>query len=375
MKTQTLNRPSINANLMDLPILKNFNKDEIVTKIDTFRKGEFTLFQALKLAIFGGLAWCVWTYVLPPLFVAIGTTLATVATGVIIVGTILCAPAIVRHIRNFARFLHKKAINYDPFAQFEISRQKMIVQQEEFRASKGKIMALKQDMEIEADKSEKEATAGQAKVVSLQGKAEKIKLAIEELIKNGGVAAKAEDDYVNYNAELQKILGQSTQTIAKLNQSKDFVQKYGSRASIMKKFLQKMTMAETSMEIKISDFDVTIEMLKKDYTFGQKANAATSAAKSALSSSKGWEFDYAFEVVTSTIAADIANTAGNLRDIDSLTSQYAMDSDELYANLNLIADKIKTGVDVVPQAKQYSLPDHKLSSSDKIKSGGFENIF
>jgi hypothetical protein len=160
-----------------------------------------------------------------------------------------------------------------------------------------------------------------------------------------------------------------------MTQAKDFVQKYGSRAAIMKKMGQKLTMVETAMEIKISDFDATIEMLKKDYEFGQKANAATTAAKSALGFSKGWEFDYALDVVTNTISADIAMTAGNLKDIETLTSNYTLDSDELFANLNQIADKIKVGADIVPTAKQYANPEYKLTSSDKQKSGGFGEMF
>ena len=51
-----------------------------------------------------------------------------------------------------------------------------------------------------------------------------------------------------------------------------------------------------------------------------------------------------------------------------------MDSDELYDNLNLIADKIKIGEDIVPTAKQYANPEYKLSSSDEMKSGGFADI-
>jgi hypothetical protein len=134
-------------------------------------------------------------------------------------------------------------------------------------------------------------------------------------------------------------------------------------------------MVETAMEIKIQDFDATIEMLKKDYEFGQKSNAATSAAKSVLGFSKGWEFDYALDVVTSTIAADIAMTAGNLRDIETLTTNYNLDSDELFANLNQIADKIKVGQDIIPDAKQYSNPEYKLTRDDKLKSGGFGDLF
>jgi hypothetical protein len=41
--------------------------------------------------------------------------------------------------------------------------------------------------------------------------------------------------------------------------------------------------------------------------FGQQGKDATNAVKGVLMFSKGWQFDYAMEVVTSTIAADIAN--------------------------------------------------------------------
>jgi hypothetical protein len=116
-------------------------------------------------------------------------------------------------------------------------------------------------------------------------------------------------------------------------------------------------------------------MLKKDYEFGQKSNAATTAAKSAMGFTKGWEFDYAVDVVTSTIAADIAITAGNLKDIESITSNYTLDSDELYANLNAVADKIKIGTDIIPDASQYSNPEYKLTQSDNLKSGGFGDMF
>jgi hypothetical protein len=129
------------------------------------------------------------------------------------------------------------------------------------------------------------------------------------------------------------------------------------------------------MDIKIQDFDATVDMLKKDYEFGQKSNAATSAAKSAMGFTKGWEFDYALDVVTSTIANDIAITAGNLRDIETLTSNYSLDSDELYANLNAVADKIKVGQDIIPEAKQYSNPEYTLTQSDRVKSGGFGDLF
>lgn len=363
------------ANLMELPILKNFDNSQIAKTTNSFRKGEFTLYTALKVGFFGAILWALWTYVLPPVFVAMGQFLALAATGIMIVGLIMLAPVIAKGIRLFARALHKSLIRYDPFAQLEVERQKLIQMVNTFRVAKGKIAGLKQEMEIEADRAEKEASSGQAKIIALRGKAEKIKVDMDNMIKERGVSAKGDDDYVNCASELQKILAEYQRAENKLNQSKDFVQKYGSRANIMKKMGQKLLMVETAMDIKVLDFDSTVEMLKKDYAFAQKSNEATTAAKGAMLFSKGWEFDYALEIVTSTIAADIAVTSGNLKDIDMLTSQYSMDSDELYTNLNLIADKIQIGTDVIPTAKQYNNPEYVLTQSDKLKSGGFQELF
>jgi hypothetical protein len=375
MQTQTQTKTTLNANLAGLPILKHFDQNEISTKVDNFRKGEKNLFWFFKLAALVGVGYLTWTYVLPPVFVAIGQMLAVAATAVLVVTGIIMAPVILKGIRLFTRAVHKALIKYDPFAQLEVEKQKMLDNQRTFRIAKQNIASLKTEMEAESNNAEKEAESGQTRIIALQGKAEKIKLGMDEMVKKLGIAAKAEDEYVNYASELQKVLAEAQRVANKLNQSKDFVQKYGSRAAIMKKMGQKLTMVETVMDIKIQDFDATVDMLKKDYEFGQKSNAATSAAKSAMGFTKGWEFDYALDVVTSTIANDIAITAGNLKDIETLTSNYSLDSDELYANLNQIADKIKVGQDIIPDAKQYSNPEYQLTSSDRTKSGGFGDLF
>lgn len=376
MSTQTkTSTTTLNANLAELPILKHFNQNEIATKVDNFRKGEKGMFWFFKLAALIGVGYLTWTYVLPPVFQAIGQFLAVAATGVLIVAGIIMAPVILKGIRLFTRAVHKALIKYDPFAQLEAEKVKLLENQRMFRISKQNIASLKTEMEAEADKAEKEAESGQTRIISLQGKAEKIKLAMDQMVQKMGTAAKAEDEYVNYASELQKVLAEGQRVANRLNQQKDFVQKYGSRAAIMKKMGQKLTMVETVMDIKIQDFDATVEMLKKDYEFGQKSNAATTAAKNAMGFTKGWELDYALDVVTSTIANDIAITAGNLKDIETLTSNYSLDSDELYANLNVIADKIKVGQDIIPEAKQYSNPEYVLTQSDRVKSGGFGDLF
>lgn len=376
MSTQTQTKTSsLTANLSSLPIMKHIPQNEIVTKIDTFRKGEKNLFWFMKLAAFGAIGYLSWVYILPPIFKAIGQVLAVAATAVLVVGLVIFAPVIIKGIRLLTRSLHKALIRHDPFAQLEQERAKMETNKVLFQKAKGNISQLKHEMEVESENSRKEAEGGETKFLTLQGKAEKIKKQMEDLIATHGVAAKAEDEYVNLASEFQKTVAEAQRVSNKLAQAKDFVQKYAVRANIMKKLGHKLTMVETAMEIKISDFDATIEMLKKDYAFGQKANAATSAAKSVLGFSQGWEFDYALDVVTSTIAADIAMTAGNLRDIETLTSNYTLDSDELYNNLEAVANKIKIGEDVIPDTKKYNNPEYQLTQSDRVKSGGFGEMF
>jgi hypothetical protein len=374
-QTQFKQPTTLNANLMELPILKHFDQNQIATKVDTFRKGEKNLFWFMKLAAFGAIGYGLWKYVLPTVFQAIGHMLAVAATGVMIVGLIIAAPVILKGLRALTRSLHKMIIRHDPFAQLEIERHKMISNQTTFRVAKGNIAQLKNDMELESSRAQTEAEEGQKSILRLQAKAQKIKTRMDEMVQKGGVEARGEDEYVNLASEFQKVNAEALRVSNKLTQAKDFVQKYGTRANIMKKMGQKLTMVETAMEIKISDFDATVEMLKKDYEFGQKSNAATTAAKNAMGFTKGWEFDYALDVVTSTIAADIAITAGNLKDIETLTTNYTLDSDELFANLNAVADKIKVGEDIIPSSKQYNNPEYVLSSTDRQKSGGFGELF
>ena len=374
-QTQFKQPTTLNANLMELPILKHFDQNQIATKVDTFRKGEKNLFWFLKLGVLAAIGYGLWKYVLPTVFQAIGHMLAVAATGVMIVGLIIAAPVILKGIRALTRSLHKMIIRHDPFAQLEIERQKMITNQTTFRVAKGNIAQLKNDMELESSRAQTEAEEGQKSILRLQAKAQKIKTRMDEMVQKGGVEARGEDEYVNLASEFQKVNAEALRVSNKLTQAKDFVQKYGTRANIMKKMGQKLTMVETAMEIKISDFDATVEMLKKDYEFGQKSNAATTAAKNAMGFTKGWEFDYALDVVTSTIAADIAITAGNLKDIETLTTNYTLDSDELFANLNAVADKIKVGEDIIPSAKQYNNPEYVLSTTDRQKSGGFGELF
>jgi len=373
-ETQFKQAPTLNANIMNLPMMKNYSSEQIVTNIDNFRKGEKNLFWFLKAAFFLGVGYLTWTYVLPPVMVALGQFLALAATGIAVLTLVFMLPVIIKGIRALTRTLHKSVIKYDPFGQLEITRQKMIANQATFRIAKGNLKMLEQEMANEKIRCNEEAEKGEKEVIRLRGKAEQIKADMQAMEAKMGVAAKSEDAWVDLAAELQKTLAKATQVANKMNQSKDFTVKFGTRQNVLKKVNQKLVMVETSMDIKISDFDATVDMLKTDYATGQKLNAATTAAKNAMGFSSDWERDYALEVITSTISNDIAISSGNFKDIENLTQNFDLNSDEMFANLDAIADKIQTGANDI-DIKKYNNIEYKLTTEDKAKSNGFGDMF
>jgi hypothetical protein len=374
-QTMTTFSPSVTQSVMQLPIMRHYNQSDIQINPDKLKGGQKPIFWVTIIAVLGGLGYGMFAYVLPIVFTTIGIILGLAITGVFMTLFFIAAPYIVRWLKGLVKNIHKVFITQDPFAELYHQKEEQLKNQEVFRSSKGIVTQIRNDMQIEAEKSEKDANSLELKILSLQGKVHTLKTNLDKMVTDGGVEARESDEYVGGQAELLKLLSESSRVASKLAQSKDFVQKYGSRASVMKKLAQKLVLVEADMEVKIDDFDATIEMLKKDFEFGQKSKAATNAAKSAMLFTKSWELDYALDVVNSTIANDIAITAGNLKDIDNITKSFSIDSDDLYANLNKLADNIKVGAEPVPKAKKYNNPEYKLTESDKLKSGGFNNLF
>lgn len=365
------------ANLLELPILKHFDeaKGEIALRTEQLKQNQKPLFWFLSLALLGGLGYLAWTYIIPPLFTMLGQAIALAGTAIFLIFLVMMFPVILKGLRFATKNLHQALIKNNPFNELEEQKQKMIKNREVFKNTKAKLKALKMDMEAESSKAEKEAKSFQEELLSLQRQAEKLKTGMEEMVRNGGAAARDTDEYVAMQSELAKKLSNSQRISVQYEQSKNFIQKYGSRANVLGKMDRKLTLAGTAIDIKIADFDTTIVMLRKEYEFAKNAKAATESAKNAMLFTKDWELEYALDVVTSTIAQDIARTSENLIDIDTLTSQYSVDNDELYARLDKLADEIKTGDNTVPDAGKYSNPDYKLSKDDKANSGGFGDIF
>lgn len=363
------------AELLDLPILKHFNKGEISLDPRNWRKGEKGLSTLIGLGALGTIGYFSWIYILPPLFQMLGQAIAIAGTGILLTGLVIMMPVILKGLKRFTRTVHKALIRYDPFGELQEQKEKMVKNRQVFKAAKAKIKALKSNMETEALKSEKEAKDYQELIISLQRQSEKLKGEMQAIINAKGDAGKDTDEYVNLHSNLAKKLSEYQRLSNQLEQSKNFIKKYGTRANVMGKMDRKLTLAGTAIDIKISDFEATIIMLQKEFDFAKSAKEATDGAKSAMLFTKDWELEYALEVITSTIAIDIAQTQENLLDIDSLTAKYSVDSDELYAQLDNLADRIKTGDDIVPEAKKYQNPNYKLSTDDKLNSGGFGEMF
>jgi hypothetical protein len=362
--------------VLELPILRHFEKNEITFNPKNWRKGEKGIGAVVGLVLVGTIAWGLYSFILPIVFTWIGQVLGAIAAAVLVIAFFILLPVILKALKRLARFLHKLLIKYDPFGELEEQKQKMQQNRVEFKQAKAKIKAIKSNMEQESIKAEKESKEYQDKVLTLQSRAESTKNKMQEIEqKVGEAAAKDSDEYVELQTGIMKTLSEAQRVGHLLNQSTGLVRKYGSRAHVIGKLDRKLNMVDTAMEIKIADFEVSIDMLKKEYAFAEAAKQATEQAKSAMLFTKGWELEYALDVVTNTIALDLATTKENLLDLDTLTSQYSLDSDELYSKLDTLADQIKTDKFVVPESKKYANPNYKLSPEDKQESKGFGDIF
>lgn len=362
-----------NTNTNSLPIMKHLSEGALGKTVDSFRKGEFTLFNIIKLALLGAVLYFSWVYILPTVFIAIGQTLAIVSTGIIIIGAIIMMPLIVKGIRRLTRFLHKLMIKHDPFAELEDQETKMIGNKGKFAIAKGKILNLRNKAQSSSVEAEKKAKQYEKDITRLHDRAARNKAETEAAIAKD-VKFKESDEYIDLRTELQKDVSKAERLGHMLAQERAFVQKYGARYLVMKKMGQKLTWTEGQMEIKILDFQATIDILKREYEFAKEAKIASTAAKDAMFFTDGWEVEYALDIVTSSVAADLAITQANFNDIDSITA-LPLDSDEMYIKLEALADSISDGSETLPTAKQYTRPDYKATHEDKTASGFGEEMF
>jgi hypothetical protein len=192
------------SKVLELPILKHFEKSQITFNPKNWRKGEKGIATIVGLVLLGTIAWGLYVYILPIVFTWIGQVLGAIAAAVLVIAFFIMLPVIIKGLKKMARLFHKMLIKYDPFGELEEQKEKMVQNRVRFKEAKAKIKAIKTNMEDESIKAEKEAKEYQEKVLVLQSKAESTKNKMHEIESRMGEAAKDSDDYVELQTNIMK---------------------------------------------------------------------------------------------------------------------------------------------------------------------------
>jgi len=143
--------------VLELPILKHFEKGQISFNPQNWRKGEKGIGTVVGLVLVGTVAWGLYSYILPIVFTWVGQVLGAIAVAVLVIAFFILLPVIIKGLKKLARSLHKLLIRYDPFGELEEQKEKMVQNRAQFKQAKAKIKAIKSNMESESIKAEKEA--------------------------------------------------------------------------------------------------------------------------------------------------------------------------------------------------------------------------
>lgn len=358
-----------------LPIAKYFGGDmQSTLKEAQANKGQ-AIATILKLLVIAGLGYAAWVYVIPPVMAAIGQTLAVVASAFIVIAAILILPSFFKWSGVIAKKVKKAAIKEDPFLELEHQEKQIIKQQELARAAKQDIKQLEVEMFENAKEQEELANQFNKQVIRLREDASKYKKQREALIAKHGEAAKQMDEYNDAEVNFRKTVDEGNRKFSQLEHSKMLAQKYAARGAIMKKMVHKLNLVEVNLDGKVHAFRASVEILKNDYKFASRSRAATDAAKSAMLFNKSWELEFALDTVSQAIAYDIAQTSGNFNDINQITANLDMNSDDMFEQLDELADSIIAGDNDPVETTSYRRENYDLTTKDREAAGGFGDIF
>lgn len=366
----------MNQTLTKYPILKHFDDSQIITGEGQFKPGQKSIFNVTKILTIAAIAvggYFTWIYVLPPIFEALGEMLSIAIVIASLTAMVVLFPRLIQGLKILSKHLQKILMSIDPFEELEVQRQKLHDSKSLLVQSRSKIETLENEMMKKSVEFKESSDKIQTDILRLKDRADKTNSKIEE-IKKTDKDFSSNDQYIHYKVLLDRELNEANRKSMELNQSNDYIEKYGTRSIVMKKVRQKLFMAEAASDNKLADFDLTVKMLKHDYDFARSAKEGTNAAKKALMIDKAWELEFAMDTITNTIANDIAITTANISDISKLTADYDLNSDELYTRLNGVADNIRTGKFDTTDPKKYRSDDYIPTHEEKINSG-FGNLF
>ena len=356
----------------NLPIFQHIELESVGLDPNKWKKGEKGIYRLAAIALFGAAAYGLWVYVLPALFIALAKLVVIAIFSGFLIFLFLARKLIYKVMRSLVRKMHKALIKNDKFGELERQRQRMIAQKNEFKGAKTKIKGLRNQSQKSADENQIKAKNLQEQIKADSKTAEKLKSEVKGYEDSGKTNS---DEYVEAKSKLTRKLNSVRRTMRQYEHAKLLIEKYGTRAHTMARLERKLALVGIAVDDKVLDFDTSVEMLKAEYEFARSARTATEAAKGAMGLTHSWELEYALEVVTGSIEFDLAATSENLLDIDELTQKYAMDDDQLYDELDAIADKINSGEETITDSRKYTNPNYKLTREEKLISGGFGDLF
>ena len=76
---------SENSRVLELPILKHFDKGEISLNPQNWRKGERGIALVVGVVVLGTITWGLYNFILPIVFTWIGKTLGAIAVAVLVI--------------------------------------------------------------------------------------------------------------------------------------------------------------------------------------------------------------------------------------------------------------------------------------------------
>lgn len=357
------------VDLSRLPALQNIDASQIKAGMNSLTTGAKGWSGVFKLAAVGALAYGVWKYILPTLFVAVGQALAVVAGLAILTGAFIMRKPFVRWMENAARAIDKKLIKENPWLVFEKQKRKFVEAIQKFSDAYTKMRSLAHDTKKKAEESAEQAKAYQEAFQSLKKQADELKLKMEQA---KGVDANAYTQYYNDSA---KAAAKAHSAMLRYNQAKDLSAKYAARGSVMDNLVRKLSTGSTFIEIKKLEFDNTVEMLKIDYNFFKESAEATGQMSSAMNFQEEWQVEYAIEATKAVTASYISATQMNLNDIENLTANYNIDNEAIFAKLDVLTQKIETGEEKVIDVTQYQNPDYVLTAKDRSNAGFGSDMF
>jgi hypothetical protein len=368
------------VNMPDLPILKHLDipteGEARVTNWAAWKKGEKPIGFVVGMLLLAGAAYALFVYVLPVVLRVLSETLAAIAAFLTIAFFVMASPLIYKLFRRIIRGIHKALIVSDPFAELEDQLGKMRNSRREFESAKNEINACKVQMKQAAVKAEKDAKIAQDRALECKKEAEILKQKLDGLVAQKGDAIKETDDFVTLENRLTTILGDGNRAVSEAQTHASLVDTFASRANIFAKLDRKLLNYGHAFDEKIKDFEMSIRNLKTVAQGMASANNATTRARNVLNNNNmGWEFDYAMEVITNKISADIASTQSNIRDLDSIVRDFNPNDERAYARLENFSNGIKEGTITVSDANRVSNPNFNLTPDQKNASGGLSDVF